>query len=152
MIPADSRLTVFRLCPEKLRGGHFLLDYASLWDYILLVSIGAAIRAAREAKGLGQLELAQAVGAARETVCRWELGRLNVGPRSIMALETVLGPLGVTGVKRTGAARKDAPGRNTQGLSPREYGTTAGIKPGRRFSLLSGKVRSKLRETKPSKP
>jgi transcriptional regulator with XRE-family HTH domain len=63
------------------------------------VSIGQAIRAAREAKGWGQVELADQVGAARETISRWETEQRPVPRRSLLALERLLGPLGKDGSK-----------------------------------------------------
>jgi len=55
------------------------------------VSIGGAIRAAREAKGWKQTELASGLGVAPETVSRWETGRKPVPKHTRIALETVLG-------------------------------------------------------------
>jgi DNA-binding XRE family transcriptional regulator len=60
----------------------------------VMMSIGQAIRAAREAKGLTQPELGVLVGAARETISRWETGTYTIVPRTKIALESVLGPLG----------------------------------------------------------
>lgn len=53
--------------------------------------VGKQIRAAREAKGLTQAELGAAVGAAHETVCRWEKGVVGISKRSLMAVQAVLG-------------------------------------------------------------
>jgi transcriptional regulator with XRE-family HTH domain len=55
------------------------------------MQIGEAIRAAREAKGMDQGQLAEAVGAARETVSRWETGALRISRRSLLAVQGVLG-------------------------------------------------------------
>lgn len=55
------------------------------------MQVGEQIRAAREAKGMTQPELAEAVGAARETVSRWETGAMPISRRSLMALQAVLG-------------------------------------------------------------
>ncbi len=51
---------------------------------------GAQIRAAREARGWTQLQLAQAIGVAFETVCRWEQGRLGLRRTSEVAVRSVL--------------------------------------------------------------
>ena len=55
------------------------------------MSIGAAIRAAREKRGLSQVKLAALVGIQFETMSRWERGALNPTQRSLMALDSVLG-------------------------------------------------------------
>lgn len=54
------------------------------------MQVGQQIRAAREAKGMDQTELAEAVGAARETVSRWETGAMPISRRSLIALRAVL--------------------------------------------------------------
>jgi ribosome-binding protein aMBF1 (putative translation factor) len=59
------------------------------------VSIGTAIRAAREARGWSQPDLASRVKAARETISRWETGDLQPTERTLVALEAILGPLEV---------------------------------------------------------
>ena len=84
-----------RLCPWSCARAHKAIDLKSPEAYLPAVSIGMAIRSAREAKGWSQPELAGKVGAARETVCRWETGSItNIPQRTLMALESVLGPLG----------------------------------------------------------
>lgn len=65
------------------------------------MSIGQTIREAREAKGWGQGELAERVGAARETISRWETSRRTISRRSLLALEALLGPLSKDGSKRS---------------------------------------------------
>lgn len=55
------------------------------------MSIGAAIREARKARGWTQSELATRVRAAWETVSRWETGDIIPAPRAVLALESVLG-------------------------------------------------------------
>ncbi len=57
------------------------------------MSIGAAIKAARQAKGWDQGELASMVEVTRETVSRWETGRIPILRLTRIALEAVLGPL-----------------------------------------------------------
>lgn len=59
------------------------------------MSIGTAIRAARQAKGWSQPDLAAKVKVARETVSRWETGAMPVLELSRLGLESVLGPLKV---------------------------------------------------------
>ncbi len=51
---------------------------------------GAQIRTAREARGWTQLQLAEAIGVAFETVCRWEQGKLGLRRTSEVALRAVL--------------------------------------------------------------
>ena len=51
------------------------------------------IRAAREARGWTQVELARKVDVVPETVSRWETGRKPVPELSRLGLESVLGPL-----------------------------------------------------------
>ena len=51
---------------------------------------GAEIRTAREARGWTQLELAQAIGVAFETVSRWEKGRMRLRRTSEVAVRAVL--------------------------------------------------------------
>ena len=63
------------------------------------MSIGAAIRAAREAKGWTQPDLAAKIQVARETVSRWETGAKPVPELSRLGLEAVLGPLKVEWTK-----------------------------------------------------
>lgn len=67
--------------------------------------VGKQIRAAREAKGLTQAELGAAVGAAHETVCRWEKGVVGISKRSLMAVQAVLG---MDTVRSQGKRRKAA--------------------------------------------
>ncbi len=55
------------------------------------MSIGEAIRAAREAKGWSQPDLADKVKVARETVSRWETGAMPVPEITRLGLESVLG-------------------------------------------------------------
>ncbi len=43
--------------------------------------VGAAIRAARESKGLSQERFAEQLGTSRRHVMRWEAGRCIPGPR-----------------------------------------------------------------------
>jgi transcriptional regulator with XRE-family HTH domain len=62
---------------------------------------GPEIRAAREARGWTQLELAQAIGVAFETVCRWEQGKLGLRRTSEVALRAVLRDDGKAGSKRS---------------------------------------------------
>lgn len=71
------------------------------------VSIGEAIRNAREAKGWTQVRLAEQVGAAPETICRWEMGHLSISRRSLIAVEALLGRVGKVQSKRSrkGAAK-----------------------------------------------
>lgn len=84
-----------RLCPASCARAHKAIDMKSPGAYLPAVSIGMAIRSAREAKGWSQPEFAAKVGAARETVSRWETGSItNIPQRTLMAIESVLGPLG----------------------------------------------------------
>jgi len=69
------------------------------------MQIGEQIRAAREAKGMDQAQLAEAVGAARETVSRWETGVLPISQRSLIAVRSVLG---MDTVRSQGKRRKAA--------------------------------------------
>lgn len=55
------------------------------------MQVGEQIRAAREAKGMTQLQLAQTVGCAFETVSRWETGVIPISKRSLIAVQAVLG-------------------------------------------------------------
>lgn len=74
------------------------------------MSTGAAIKLARETKGLTQPELAAQIGVDRMTVSRWERGTYEVPKRNRFALEAVLGPLAGTvkdqSKRRAGKARK----------------------------------------------
>jgi len=68
------------------------------------MQIGEQIRAAREAKGMDQGQLAEAVGAARETVSRWETGARTISRRSLIAVRAVLDM--VAGTAKVRKARK----------------------------------------------
>ena len=74
------------------------------------VSTGAAIKRAREAKGLTQPELGALIGVTFATVSRWELGAYEVPKRNLFALKAVLGPLAGTvkdqSKRQAGKARK----------------------------------------------
>lgn len=87
--------TVFGYAGKVMRGPSFPLDVGSWTAYLPLVSIGTAIRAAREARGWSQPDLASRVKAARETISRWETGDLQPTERTLVALEAILGPLEV---------------------------------------------------------
>lgn len=57
-----------------------------------LTELGAAVRRARNAKGLSQSELAKAIGATQEWISRLENGRLpNPGFANIMQACSVIG-------------------------------------------------------------
>ena len=62
---------------------------------------GPEIRAAREAKGWTQLQLADAIGVAFETVCRWESGKLGLRRTSEVAIRAVLGNVGKAESRRS---------------------------------------------------
>lgn len=70
------------------------------------MSIGTAIRAAREARGWSQPDLAAKVGVARETVSRWETGALAIPQLTRMGIETVLGPLVVKDESKPAAKKR----------------------------------------------
>ncbi len=76
------------------RGLEKTLDVKWPEDYIPSVMTGAQIRAAREAAGLTQVELARQLGVTSESVNRWENGRLKLRRTSVIALSTVLPALG----------------------------------------------------------
>jgi len=49
-----------------------------------------SIRTARKAKGLTQQQLAERVGASKQSVCDWESGRCDPEPRTAIALTKIL--------------------------------------------------------------
>lgn len=82
------------------------------------MSLGEAIRQARQGKGLTQPELGRLLGVRTETVWRWEHEIARLPLRSKIALETVLGPLAGTvkeqSKRRRPGARKSLK-RNNRG-------------------------------------
>ena len=76
-------------------------------------SLGTAVRAAREAQGMSQIELAKFSGVSRVTVTKLELGKANPTWESVLRVSEVLG-LHLTA--SPGPAVKGAPRRS---LSPR---------------------------------
>jgi len=57
------------------------------------MSLGDRIKAARDRLRLSQQELADLVGASRESVGNWENDRVRPSRLALIALEQVLGPL-----------------------------------------------------------
>lgn len=70
------------------------------------MSLGAAIRQAREAKGLTQPELSERLGVRTETVWRWEHNH-TLPLRSKIALEAILGPIEAEVTERPKPARRN---------------------------------------------
>ena len=81
-------------------------------------SLGTAVRAAREAQDMSQMELAKLSGVSRVTVTKLELGKTNPTWESVLRVSEVLG-LHLTaspGPAVQGAARRSlSPRRRAQG-------------------------------------